>query len=113
MDAQAAAPKEDASEDDEDEPPIPLKDLPSLDLRGPSEIYDFLVRPKPPESWLQLSRPQQVIHPPVPEKPPPPSIGYDAFAARFEQLERAGLIDGKGLWPEEGWNKEDGASGGD
>ncbi|EJF64147.1 hypothetical protein DICSQDRAFT_178651 [Dichomitus squalens LYAD-421 SS1] len=105
MDTQAAAPPEEDDDDDE-EPAIPLADLPPMDLRGCPEIHDYFVRPKPPESWLQLSRPQQVVDPPVPEKPPAPSIGYDAFAARFEQLERAGLIDGKGLWPEEGWNKE-------
>ncbi|KAI1793569.1 hypothetical protein LXA43DRAFT_1001334 [Ganoderma leucocontextum] len=102
MDTQAAA----ARDDDEDELAIPLADLPPIDLRGCPVVRDYIVRPKLPESWKQTSRPQQVIQPPVPEKPPRPSIGYDAFAARFERLEQAGLMDGTGMWPEEGWDKE-------
>lgn len=95
-----------ATAQDEDESPIPLADLPSVDLRDCPVVYDYVVRPKPPESWGQMSRPQQVVQPPVPEKPPRSSIGFDAFAARFERLERAGLMDGTGIWPEEGWDDE-------
>ncbi|PIL25093.1 hypothetical protein GSI_12982 [Ganoderma sinense ZZ0214-1] len=107
MDAQAAA----AQEEEEEEVAIPLADLPPIELRGNPVVFDYVVRMKPPESWKQMSRPQQVIHPPVPEKPPRPSIGYDAFAVRFERLQQAGLMDGTGDWPEEGWEESSRAKG--
>ena len=103
MNTQVAA----AQDEEEEEPAIPLPDLPPVDLRGSPVVYDYVVRPSQPESWKQISRPQQVIHPAMPEKPPRPSIGYDAFAARFERLEQAGLMDGTGNWLEEGWDEED------
>ena len=107
MNTQVAA----AQDEEEEEPAIPLPDLPPVDLRGSPVVYDYVVRPSQPESWKQISRPQQVIHPAMPEKPPRPSIGYDAFAARFERLEQAGLMDGTGNWPEEGWDEEDAGRG--
>ena len=102
MDTQAAA----AQDKDEEDQPIPLADLPLADVQGCPVVHDYVVRPNRPESWKQMSRPQQVIQPPVPEKPPRPSIGFEGFAARFERLEKAGLMDGKGMWPADGWDDE-------
>ncbi|KAI0372736.1 hypothetical protein BV20DRAFT_991001 [Pilatotrama ljubarskyi] len=81
---------------DEEESSLPLADLPPFD---PKQLPDIPVWRKPPEVALQQSRPQHMIVPPIPEREPPVSIGYDAFAEKFVELEKAGVIDGSGNWP--------------
>ncbi|KAI0766575.1 hypothetical protein BD413DRAFT_568754 [Trametes elegans] len=80
----------------DDEDCIPLPDLPPFD---PRHLPDILECRKPLEPMLQQARPQPMNIPPVLEHPPPVSIGYTAFAARFKVLEKAGVIDGTGRWP--------------
>ena len=87
-------------DDDEDEDAIPLADIAPLDASIPV-FRDYIVLQKPSEPSLQLSRPQQMIVPSVLEREPPVSIGFEAFAARYTELEQAGLIDGSGQWPQE------------
>ena len=103
-----AAPLEESEDEDESMP------LPDLDTQESTARYrdvgiecvEWVVYKSPPEPNLQLSRPQPIIIPPLQEKPPPPSIGYGAFAERFAQLELAGIIDGSGQWPQEDSEKE-------
>ncbi|OBZ73504.1 Phosphomannomutase [Grifola frondosa] len=88
------------TEDEHKEGDQPFEDLPVLDTIYLPEVNEFAVRRKPPETTDgQLSRPQPVIYPLIPEQVPPLSMGYVAFADRFEQLEVADLIDGSGVWP--------------
>ncbi|CDO75824.1 hypothetical protein BN946_scf184951.g22 [Trametes cinnabarina] len=83
---------------EEEESSIPLADLPHLDLQHVPEV---IVRRRPLEPMMQQSRPQNMVVPPIRAPDPPVSIGYSAFARRFVELERAGIIDGTGLWPSE------------
>ncbi|KAH9950131.1 hypothetical protein B0H21DRAFT_26283 [Amylocystis lapponica] len=83
------------AEDDDEERAQPFGDLPVRAV-FPS---DYSVRRKPPEV-MQLSRPQPLYDPPVPEQPAPISIGYGAFKTKYAALEQAGLIDGSGMWPD-------------
>lgn len=53
------------------------------------------------EPALQQSRPQNIPVPPKPNMDPPRTIGYPAFELRFHELEKAGITDGKGVWPRE------------
>ncbi|KAI0350677.1 hypothetical protein OH77DRAFT_1430674 [Trametes cingulata] len=81
---------------EEEESSIPLADLPLFDQ---TQLPDITVWRKPPEVALQQSRPQHIIIPPIPEREIPVSIGYAAFAEKFGELEKVGLIDGTGNWP--------------
>ena len=87
-------------DDGDSDDAIPLADLRPLALGRREEFLDYVLRAAPPEAYMQLSRPQQVVAPPVPEVQPPVSVGFEAFAARFERLDLAGLMDGTGQWPE-------------
>ncbi|KAI9066963.1 hypothetical protein FKP32DRAFT_1564644 [Trametes sanguinea] len=82
----------------EEESSTPLADLPRLD---PRRVPAQVVRRRPLEPRMQQSRPQNMVVPPVREPDPPMSIGYSAFARRYVELEKAGIIDGTGLWPTE------------
>ncbi|KAI0658016.1 hypothetical protein C8Q70DRAFT_999477 [Cubamyces menziesii] len=90
----------------EEESLLPLPDLLPFD---PSELPEITVRPRQLEPMLRLSRPQHMIAPPVLEPEPPATIGYTAFAARYMELEKAGIIDGSGIWP--GQKKADSKEG--
>ncbi|KAL7280864.1 hypothetical protein ACG7TL_005808 [Trametes sanguinea] len=94
---------------EEDEPSIPLADLPPFD---PRQVPIQIVRRRPLEPRMQQSRPQNMVVPPVREPDPPVSIGYSAFARRFVELEKAGIIDGTGLWPTEKAKKAQNSEGG-
>ena len=87
-------------EDEEDEE-IPFPPLPVVKTKGRKEFTDFLFRRKPPEDIPPLSRPPRLVIPPIPEKIPPASVGFGVFEERFRELEKAGLIDGTGEWPDE------------
>ncbi|RPD64267.1 hypothetical protein L227DRAFT_323442 [Lentinus tigrinus ALCF2SS1-6] len=98
-----APPPEDSDDEDESMPFADLDPQASTAYycdRG-NECRDWVVHKAPSEPSLQLSRPQPMIIPPIPENPLPRSIGYAAFAERFAQLELAGAIDGSGQWPQE------------
>ncbi|KZT27747.1 hypothetical protein NEOLEDRAFT_1167861 [Neolentinus lepideus HHB14362 ss-1] len=100
--------KEKFTNSDEEPESMPFEDF--LNLRIPTEeddpefeLPEFIVRRKPPEqSVRQLS-----VLPPLlnfaagcPElEHTPASIGFDAFQARYDELEKAGLISGTGVWP--------------
>ncbi|CCM00371.1 uncharacterized protein FIBRA_02401 [Fibroporia radiculosa] len=94
-------------EEEEDDDMEVLEDLPSeLALPSGREFFsDFIFRRKPPEPAAQLARPQYIVFLPIREEPPV-SMGYGAFKARFAELERAGLIDGTGEWPDESSRSE-------
>ncbi|GBE80425.1 hypothetical protein SCP_0301400 [Sparassis crispa] len=66
----------------------------------PANFNDFIVWRKPSEPAMQLSRPQFISVPSIPEVPPLLSMSYKAFFAKFKELEKAGLVDGTGEWPE-------------
>ncbi|KAI0666762.1 hypothetical protein C8Q78DRAFT_1056792 [Trametes maxima] len=84
---------------EEEESSVPLGDLAPFDAqRLPELLY---VWRKPPEPVLQQSRPQHMVVPPREEKEAPVSIGYAAFAARFGELERAGIVQGEEARPKE------------
>ncbi|KAH9888939.1 hypothetical protein C8Q73DRAFT_708716 [Cubamyces lactineus] len=80
----------------EEESSLPLPDLLPFDS---SNVPEITMRPRQLEPMLQQSRPQHMIMPPVLEPELPATIGYTAFAARYMELERAGIIDGSGIWP--------------
>ena len=88
-------------EEDEDESAICLEDIKPSSLQDHTACRQYIILRRPVETFLQLSRPQPIQVPPVRPATPPVSIGFDAFAARFEQLDLAGLIDGSGQWPPE------------
>lgn len=77
-----------------------------LNLRSNTNLIDlpqlseYILRSKPEEPMKQLSRPQYIISPPLREKTPPPSTGYHALQAQFEELERAGLVGSATGWPD-------------
>ncbi|KAI0334517.1 hypothetical protein GY45DRAFT_1242306 [Cubamyces sp. BRFM 1775] len=89
--------EEDASPPAEEESSLPLPDLLPFDL---CDVPEITMRHRQLEPMLQQSRPQHMIVPPVLEPEPPATIGYAAFAARYMELEKAGIIvDGTGIWP--------------
>ena len=94
-------PKPEDDEEDSDEETTPLADIGPFVLGEDAVFRDYICLQKPPETFLQLSRPQPMVVPSVPEPAPPVSIGFEAFAARFNQLEPLDLIDGSGQWPPE------------
>lgn len=87
--------------DDDDEETIPFPTLAALRTEGMQEFTDFIMRSKPPEDIPPLSRPPRLTIPPVPEKVLPATMGFPAFKERFREMEKAGLIDGTGEWPED------------
>ena len=87
-----------ADEEDED---TPFPELVNLKTEGLKEFTDFVFLRKPPEEIPPLSRPPRLTIPPIPEKIPPASMGFGAFEKRFMELEKAGLLDGTGEWPDE------------
>ncbi|KAI0074895.1 hypothetical protein K474DRAFT_1664892 [Panus rudis PR-1116 ss-1] len=81
-----------------------------MDCRELSNVQfftEYIVQPSPlvaaaaaPEPTNILSRPIPYLSPGIANQPHPPrTMGYDAFLAKFRQLEKAGLLDGSGLWP--------------
>ena len=88
-------------EDDEDEETTPLADIQPFELGEGAELRNYVCFLRPSETFLQLSRPQPMVVPPVPESVPPISMGFEAFAAKFNQLDPLDLIDGSGQWPPE------------
>ncbi|KAL6298650.1 hypothetical protein BKA93DRAFT_931974 [Sparassis latifolia] len=78
----------------------PFDDLTKFGTAHILDSVDFVVQKKPPEPALQLSRPQYISDPPIPEVPPPLSMSYKAFFAKFKEMEKAGVVDGMGEWPE-------------
>lgn len=93
---------------DEDEPEcVPLDDLPRCPVPAEDEDPDYVAREyvlkrKPPEAWVgaALSMPPALTGPAESPADPPTSIGFDAFQARYLELEKVGLIQGDGVWPE-------------
>ncbi|KZT70712.1 hypothetical protein DAEQUDRAFT_810323 [Daedalea quercina L-15889] len=86
-------------EDDDDS--TPFERLPVVNFNAITEFTDCIIRLRHPEPVPQLSRPPRVTIPPIPEKVPPVSMGFGAFEEKFKELEKAGLIDGAGEWPDE------------
>ncbi|OJT02879.1 hypothetical protein TRAPUB_6549 [Trametes pubescens] len=87
-------------EDEEDAPVGPFPDLVPFNARGALAPGLLTVQPKCREPALQQSRPYH-MHGGAPRvAEPPQSIGYSTFAVRFGELEKAGIIDGSGVWPE-------------
>lgn len=105
MGSRATVPGPVDEEDDDRAEAMPFADLAPVSIWSADgelhEFHDWQVRRKPPESFMQQARPQPMVIPPVPEKPPPRSMGYPAFADKFLELEKAGIIDGSGQWPSE------------
>ncbi len=93
------------SKSEDESESMPFADLQPVGYWSPDgrfyECKDWKVLRKPPEIYMLQARPQPMTVPPVPEKPPPRSIGYKAFAEKFARLEAAGIIDGSGQWPTE------------
>ncbi|TFY51881.1 hypothetical protein EVJ58_g10328 [Rhodofomes roseus] len=88
--------------EDDDEESAPFDTLHLLDTKAlPDFAKSIIVRRKPPEPVPQLSRPPRVAIPPIPEKAPPVSSGFGAFQEKYRELEKAGLIDGTGEWPDD------------
>ncbi|EIW58766.1 uncharacterized protein TRAVEDRAFT_47908 [Trametes versicolor FP-101664 SS1] len=88
-------------EDEEDAPVGPFPDLAPFDAREALAPGLLTVRHRRSEPALQQSRPYMCGG--APERAavnPPQSIGYSTFAVRFGELEKAGIIDGSGVWPE-------------
>lgn len=89
-------------EDEEDAPMGPFPDLALFD--APEALAPGLLtfQRRRGEPALQQARPYH-MHGEAPERVavnPPQSIGYSTFAVRFGELEKAGIIDGSGVWPE-------------
>lgn len=93
-----------SAEDEAEGESLPFADLEPVNYGSSEQTFlecrDWLLLPKAPQIYLQQSRPQPMVVPPIAEKPTPKRVGYGPFAERFAQLERAGIIDGSGQWPE-------------
>ncbi|KAI0629164.1 hypothetical protein C8Q77DRAFT_1142468 [Trametes polyzona] len=88
------------TDEEPEDVPIAFGDLTPYDPSQTPELTHRVQR-KSLEPALQQSRPQPMIVPPRPEQDPPLTIGYTAMSERFRVLEKAGIIDGSGVWPTE------------
>lgn len=88
-------------EEDPEEEESSVGPFPDLAPCNSPKVPSILWMRKALEPVLQQSRPQNMIVPLNTNADPPRAIGYPAFELRFLELEKAGIIDGKGVWPEE------------
>ncbi|GBE84452.1 hypothetical protein SCP_0604310 [Sparassis crispa] len=92
-----------ASQDTEDSADAhPFDNLRKFDTADIPEPIDSVVQQKLPEPSMQLSRPQYISDLPIPEVPPPLSMSYKVFYVKFQELEKAGMVDGTGEWQDPG-----------
>ncbi|KAG6334193.1 hypothetical protein ID866_4893, partial [Astraeus odoratus] len=82
----------DVQDEDEEHEAITFDDLTPADLRIPHKTVPIDVRKKPPESLVQLSRPQPVIYPPIQSDDVPDSILYSTFSRRVDRLIADGVV---------------------
>ncbi|KAI0057738.1 hypothetical protein BV25DRAFT_1830807 [Artomyces pyxidatus] len=86
---------------DPETPSEPFGDLPTVVT---PDMMQCRHRAQPPISHVKstyLSAPHMFMHKPSPEHDPPLSMRYEAFTIRYEKLDKAGVIKGKGVWPDD------------
>ena len=96
-------------ENKEESNAIVFDDLPTRAWRqnwersAPVDVF-FQVQRKLPPSQPQLSFPPLVVHKQTVQADPPRTFLYDTFSLRYDELDKRGLVDGRGVWPKGlGW----------
>lgn len=86
----------DSLDDDDDEGKSELKDIQFDDLTpltraARTEVHDIICRRKPLER-ISLSHPHRMVFPPPADVQPPPSIHFDTFARKVDNLIANGVL---------------------
>ncbi|KAI0269405.1 hypothetical protein BC834DRAFT_626581 [Gloeopeniophorella convolvens] len=111
-------PENDPSADsDEETPPREFPDLPLVyitknDLPSVPDARPVLEPLEPAKESTLSAPPHWRLRIRTMPRDPPVTVGYGAFSARYEELVRAQILSGDGIWPHDGRIHWEGAPGG-